>query len=141
MPAPRPMKLSEIQQWIKTNRATVSVGTILLNGTERPAVICADMDRLLAVRPARGGISPGVFEQSWDWGGGMWDTRYIGDLPGYESMSADELHALITGACPRCNGSGVIEDATRYGPFMVPDLLPCPDCAGEVAASQPPLPF
>ena len=137
------MKLSEVREWVREHGATVSVGTIVLNGEQRPAAICAADGKLLAVRvwPGNLRIVPSVFEQSWDWDCGHWDTRFVGELPEGLGMDADELHALLTGVCPRCNGSGVIESQTRYGAFMVPDLLPCPDCAGETADAQPPLPF
>lgn len=137
------MKLSEVREWVREHGATVSVGTIVLNGEQRPAAICAADGKLLAVRvwPGNLRIVPSVFEQSWDWDCGHWDTRFVGELPEGLGMDADELHALITGECPRCNGSGVIEGQTRYGAFMVPDLLPCPDCVSEAADAQPPLPF
>lgn len=137
------MKLSEVREWVREHGATVSVGTIVLNGEQRPAAICAADGKLLAVRvwPGNLRIVPSVFEQSWDWDCGHWDTRFVGELPEGLGMDADELHALITGECPRCNGSGVIEGQTRYGAFMVPDLLPCPECAGETADAEPPLPF
>ena len=136
------MKLSEVREWVREHGATVSVGTIVLNGEQRPAAICAADGKLLAVRvwPGNLRIVPSVFEQSWDWDCGHWDTRFVGELPEGLGMDADELHALITGECPRCNGSGVIESQTRYGAFMVPDLLPCPECQGETADAQPPLP-
>lgn len=136
------MKLSEVREWVREHGATVSVGTIVLNGEQRPAAICAADGKLLAVRvwPGNLRIVPSVFEQSWDWDCGHWDTRFVGELPEGLGLDADELHALITGECPRCNGSGVIESQTRYGAFMVPDLLPCPECQGETADAQPPLP-
>lgn len=134
------MKLSEVREWVREHGATVSVGTIVLNGEQRPAAICAADGKLLAVRvwPGNLRIVPSVFEQSWDWDCGHWDTRFVGELPEGLGMDADELHALITGECPRCDGSGVIEGQTRYGAFMVPDLLPCPECAGETADAEPP---
>ena len=136
------MKLSEVREWVREHGATVSVGTIVLNGEQRPAAICAADGKLLAVRvwPGNPRIVPSVFEQSWDWDCGHWDTRFVGELPEGLGLDADELHALITGECPRCNGSGVIESQTRYGAFMVPDLLPCPECQSETADAQPPLP-
>lgn len=137
------MNLNDIREWVRENGATVSVGTVILNGEQCPAAICAADGKLLAVRvwPGNLRIVPSVFEQSWDWDCGHWDTRFVGELPEGLGMDADELHALITGECPRCNGSGVIESQTRYGAFMVPDLLPCPECQGETADAQPPLPF
>ena len=136
------MNLNDIRNWVRENGATVSVGTIILNGEQRSAAICAADGKLLAVRvwPGNLRIVPSVFEQSWDWDCGHWDTRFVGELPEGLGMDADELHALITGECPRCNGSGVIETLERHGAFMVPDLLPCPDWTGETADAQPPLP-
>jgi len=137
------MNINDIREWVRENGATVSVGTIILNGEQRPAAICAADGKLLAVRawPGNPRIVPSVFEQSWDWDCGHWDTRFVGELPEGLGMDADELHALITGECPRCGGSGVIEDRTRYGAFMVPDLLPCPDCAGTADESEDAPPF
>ena len=130
------MNLNDIRNWVRENGATVSVGTIILNGEQRQAAICAADGKLLAVRvwPGNPRIVPSVFEQSWDW-------DCVGELPEGLGLDADELHALITGECPRCNGSGVIETQERHGAFMVPDLLPCPECQSETADAQPPLPF
>ncbi len=135
------MNLNDIREWVRENGATVSVGTVILNGEQCPAAICAADGKLLAVRvwPGNPRIVPSVFEQSWNWDGGYWDTRFVSELPEGLGLDADELHALITGECPRCNGSGVIESQTRYGAFMVPDVLPCPDCARPV--TDAPLPF
>lgn len=135
------MNLNDIREWVRENGATVSVGTIILAGEQRQAAICAADGKLLAVRvwPGNPRIVPSVFEQSWNWDGGYWDTRFVSELPEGLGLDADELHALITGECPRCNGSGVIESQTRYGAFMVPDVLPCPECQRQ--ESEPPLPF
>jgi hypothetical protein len=140
MPAPRPMKLSEIQQWIKTNRATVSVGTFLLNGTEHRAVICTDGHRTLALCPWQYcHLPPAVYTQSWDWDGGYYDTEFVCLMSECRDWDTDALYSAIKGECPRCHGAGVIEAQTRYGAFMVPDLLPCPECQRQ--ESEPPLPF
>jgi hypothetical protein len=136
------MKLSEIQQWIKTNRATVSVGTFLLNGTEHRAVICTDGHRTLALCPWQYcHLPPAVYTQSWDWDGGYYDTEFVCLMSECRDWDTDALYSAIKGECPRCHGAGVIEAQTRYGAFMVPDLLPCPECQSETADAQPPLPF
>ena len=137
------MKLSEVREWVREHGATVSVGTIVLNGEQRPAAICAADGKLLAVRvwPGNLRIVPSVFEQSWDWDCGHWDTRFVGELPEGLGMDADALHALITGECPRCDGTGAFETQTRYGAFVVPDLVPCPQCAVTADESEDAPPF
>lgn len=134
------MKLSEIQQAIKTAHATVCVGTFLLAGTERRAVLCADDDHIVAIVCALSGhIAPAVFEQRWDWCGAGWQTSYLDELEDAEGITdPDGLYSLIAGECPRCHGAGVIEELERQGPFLVPALNPCPVC---VRREDPPLPF
>ena len=131
------MKLSEVREWVREHGATVSVGTIVLNGEQRPAAICAADGKLLAVRvwPGNLRIVPSVFEQSWDWDCGHWDTRFVGELPEGLGMDADELHALITGECPRCNGSGVIETLSGTARLWCPTCCR-PECQRQ--ESEPP---
>lgn len=135
------MNLNDIREWVRENGATVSVGTVILNGEQCPAAICAADGKLLAVRvwPGNPRIVPSVFEQSWNWDGGYYDTQYVGDLPDCRDMDTDAIYSLIVGECPRCHGTGVVEALTRYGEFMLPDLLPCPECQRQ--ESEPPLPF
>lgn len=135
------MNLNDIREWVRENGATVSVGTVILNGEQCPAAICAADGKLLAVRvwPGNPRIVPSVFEQSWNWDGGYYDTQHVGDLPDCRDMDTDAIYSLIVGECPRCHGTGVVEALTRYGEFMLPDLLPCPECQRK--ESEPPLPF
>ncbi|GIL24646.1 MAG: hypothetical protein BroJett042_31590 [Bacteroidota bacterium] len=133
------MNLNDIREWVRENGATVSVGTIILAGEQRSAAICAADGKLLAVRvwPGNPRIVPSVFEQSWNWDGGYWDTRFVGELPEGLGMDADELHALITGECPRCGGSGIVELPTRHGAFIISDTAACPRCTPQADDDLP----
>lgn len=134
------MNIAEVRQWMKAHNAKPSVGTFLLNGTEHRAVVCADADRTLAICPWQNRhLPPAIYVQQWDWDGGYYDTQHVGDLPDCRDMDTDAIYSLIVGECPRCHGTGVVEAQTRYGAFMVPDLLPCPECQRQ--ESEPPLPF
>jgi hypothetical protein len=134
------MNIAEVRQWMKAHNAKPSVGTFLLNAIEHPAVVCADADRTLAICPWQNRhLPPAIYVQQWDWDGGYYDTQHVGDLPDCRDMDTDAIYSLIVGECPRCHGTGVVEALTRYGEFMLPNLLPCPECQRQ--ESEPPLPF
>jgi hypothetical protein len=129
----------EVRRWISNHNATVSVGEVLTPLGEKPAVICTANDRILYLRVMGSTVAPAAFTQDWNWEEGYWSTKHIGEVDDVRAANVEQLHALIVGECPRCHGAGVIEAQTRYGAFMVPDLLPCPECQRQ--ESEPPLPF
>lgn len=78
----------------------------------------------------------GCIQEEYVWIDGAREKR------AYLTPEGEHLLAYLrAGECPRCDGTGVIETQERHGAFMVPDLLPCPECQSETADAQPPLPF
>jgi len=129
--------LQEVRTWARENSATRCIGTIMLpSGTGRLAAMAVTDDTVLAVVPYWGAAA--VYRQVWD-GSGVWTITHEGDIDGDLGDVEAVYEALFT--CPRCGGEGVVEDVERQGPFLMPALNPCPLCQGEVADSQPPLPF
>jgi len=129
--------LQEVRTWARENSATRCIGTIMLpSGTGRLAAMAVTDDTVLAVVPYWGAAA--VYRQQFN-GDGSCTTTHEGDID-LDIDDLDELYSAVFG-CECCNGTGVVEAVERQGPFLVPALMPCPLCAGEVADAQPPLPF
>lgn len=163
------MNIAEIQDWAKAPAASGPVGTIILNEANLAVLFAQVFPESLSAnrlrhnppperaevldalrKAARGATSaelPGraafylrnagciTERRIWRDGG----RERLTNLTPQGACLLTALEAQAEHPCLRCGGTGVIEDQTRYGAFMVPDLLPCPECQRQ--ESEPPLPF